>query len=276
MKLSDLSYSIDHGGNLFWVIEDNPLLVWAQQNSLSPREAQDQALDEEVVPLRYLKNFNAFNLVEQQRICRSRVFICGCGGLGGTLINLLARAGVGFLRLTDCDVFSHSNLNRQWLSDTTMLSRPKVEAAVDAVAAINPFVEVESHMVLMDEANVESFVRGTDLVLDALDNLPGRFTLSEAARRIEVPFIHAAVAGWVGQVSTFLPGSEILLSRVYGMSRAKDSAEEAMGVLGPTAAAVGSFQALEALRLLAGKQPAYANRLLHINGETGRMKILQL
>lgn len=276
MKLSDLSYPFEHAGNVLTVIEDQSLIGWAVENELSPREAQDQALREGIVPLRYVKNLFALDPAEQQRICRSTVFICGCGGLGGILINLLARAGVGCLRVADCDVFSDSNMNRQWLSNTRRMFRPKVEAAIDAVAAINPFVQIESHMVRVDEENVKDLIRGTDIVLDALDNIPGRITLSEAARHLEIPFIHAAVAGWVGQVSTFLPGAEAGLSRIYGSRLAKDPSEEALGVLGPTAAVVGSLQALEALRILARKQPAYANRLLHINGETGRMKILQL
>jgi molybdopterin/thiamine biosynthesis adenylyltransferase len=276
MKLNGLSYPIDHAGNLFMVIEDDALLCWADENGLSAREAQAQALDEGIVPLRYLKNFSALNLAEQHRICRSKVFICGCGGLGGTLINLLARAGVGCLRVADCDDFSPSNLNRQWLSDSSKLSQPKVEAAVDAVASINPFVEVEAHRVLINNENVESFIRGADLVLDALDNIQGRFTLLETARDLGVPFVHAAVAGWLGQVSTFLPNTKIVLSRIYGSRRTKDSEEEALGVLGPVAATIASFQALEALRLLAGKRPAYENQLLHFNGETGKIKILSL
>jgi molybdopterin/thiamine biosynthesis adenylyltransferase len=223
-----------------------------------------------------MRNLTALNLAEQERVCRARVFICGCGGLGGTLINLLSRAGVGYLRLVDCDSFAPSNLNRQWLSEVANLSRPKAEIAREKVAAINPFVEVEAMCMLMEEHEAESLVAGTDLVLDALDNIDGRFVLAEAAARVGVPFIHAAVAGWWGQITTFLPGSGAGLRKVYGNRRRKDAAEEAAGVLGPTAAVIGSLQAFEALRLLAGRTPIYENRLLYFDGESGSIEILPL
>ena len=128
----------------------------------------------------------------------------------------------------------------------------------------------------MDETNVDGLVRGMDLVLDALDNLQGRFVLADAARRFGIPFIHGAATGWWGQVSTFLPGSPLSLTAIYGTARSRDAAEIAMGVLGPAPSLIASLQVFEAIRLLGGRKPAYADRLLFFDGESGVMELLSL
>lgn len=196
--------------------------------------------------------------------------------MGGVLINLLARAGVGILRLVDGDVFTVSNLNRQWLSDTEQLSRPKALVGMERARLINPFMEVEAFPHPLDETNAADLVQGNDLVLDALDNLPARFLLAGEARSLRIPMIHAAVAGWWGQITTFLPQATTDLTNIYGQKRSRDAAEDAVGVLGPTAAVIGSLEALEAIRLLTGKTSAYAGQLLYFDGESGRTEMLPL
>jgi molybdopterin-synthase adenylyltransferase len=276
LKLRDRAYLAEELGESQLVIEDRELLEWGLHQGIAPRFAQIEALEAGIIPLRYLKNFHALNLIEQTRICRSAVLICGCGGLGGVLVNLLARVGVGALRLVDGDAFAPSNLNRQWLCDTEHLSQPKALVAEQQVRAINPLVEVEAFPEILEESNADSLVRGVDLILDALDNLPGRFLLAEIARRLEIPFLHAAATGWWGQVSTFMPGSPQDLSAIYGTRKSRDPTEVAMGVLGPAPSVIASLQAFEAIRLLAGRNPAYANRLLFFDGESGVMELIPL
>lgn len=276
MNLEDLAYPVVRGEKRQLVIEDAPLLDWAEKNDVSPCEAQLKALRKEIVPVRYLKNLGGFDFMEQRSICESRVFICGCGGLGGILVTLMARAGVGHLRLADGDVFAPSNLNRQLLCDTHQLSRYKAVVGAERARAINPLIEVDAFPVVVNEENSAEMIRGFDLVLDALDNLSTRFLLAGAARHEKIPFIHAAVAGWWGQISTFLPESASDLKMIYGNRQTRDAAEDSVGVLGPTAAVIGSLEALEALRLLCGKEPAYADRLLYFDGESGRMEIMPL
>lgn len=257
------------GGSMQAVIDDETLLRYALARSVSPSAAQAAALERGILPLRYVKNQNGLQWAEQVRLCRSRVLICGCGGLGGVLGSLLARAGVGFLRVVDGDAFAPSNLNRQWLSDLDSLGRNKAHTARERLGRINPFVEVDAVPGHLDASNAGDILDSMDLALDALDNLPARFLLFEAARQAAIPFIHGAVAGWWGQVATFLPGSRSHLRQVYGDQRERGEAEEHLGVLGPTAALIGSLQALEALRLLAGRPPVYAESLLYYDGETG-------
>lgn len=276
MKLKDLTHPADESRELGLVIEDRALLDWAEDTGVSPQAAQIEALEAGVIPLRYARNFTALDLAAQTLISKSSVLVCGCGGLGGTLITLLARVGVGALRLVDGDAFAASNLNRQWLCDTLNLSQPKALAAEQHVQAVNPLVKVEVFPEIMDETNVDGLVRGMDLVLDALDNLQGRFVLADAARRFGIPFIHGAATGWWGQVSTFLPGSPLSLKAIYGTARSRDAAEIAMGVLGPAPSLIASLQVFEAIRLLGGRKPAYANRLLFFDGESGVMELLSL
>jgi molybdopterin/thiamine biosynthesis adenylyltransferase len=274
--LEDLAYPSDRLGESQLVIEDDDLLKWAHSSRISPRDAQIEALRSRIIPMRYAKNFHALTLAEQRRICESRVLVCGCGGLGGVLINLLARAGVGTLRLVDGDVFVPSNLNRQWFCDTQALSRPKAEVAGERVRAMNPLIEVEVFSTLMDENNAGALVEGMNVVMDALDNLPARFLLAEAAKYMGAPFIHAAATGWWGQISTFLPESFLDLHEIYGNQTEKDPAEGLLGVLGPAPAVIGSLAAFEAIRLLSGRNSAYADQLLYLDGESGRMDVIPL
>lgn len=275
-NLADRAYTVDYLGTAERVVEDAPLLAWAQENHLSSAAAQVEALRQGILPLRYARNFWALSLLEQQRLCSSTVLVCGCGGLGGIVIQLLARAGVGRLRVVDGDIFVPSNLNRQLLCDTQHLAEPKAQVAARTVRAVNPLVEVEVTLEPLDEENAGELIAGADLALDALDSIPARFVLADAARRRRVPLIHAAVAGWWGQLSTLVPDSRCDLTSIYGERRVRDASEQALGVLGPMAATIGSMEALEAIRILSGRPAAYGSRLLYFDGETGCMEIVPL
>lgn len=274
--LLERAYSIDYFGVSLSVIDDEAILNWARESGASPAEGQLRALQQEIMPLRYLKNLKALQPADQQRICSATALVCGCGGLGGIVIQLLARAGVGRIRVVDGDAFASTNLNRQLLSKTSNLSRSKALIAAETVRQVNPLVDVEACHLMIQTDNVGSLMRDVDLVLDALDNLAGRFLLANTARETGIPFLHAAVAGWWGQISTFLPHSRTTLKNIYGELQSRDPAEEAVGVLGPTAAVIGSLEALEAIRILIGKTPAYSDKLLYFDGESGQTEILPL
>ena len=276
VSVEDRAYPSEFLGGSQLVIEDDDLLMWARSSGITPRNAQIEVIRRKIIPLRYAKNFRALTLSEQRKLCESRGLVCGCGGVGGVLINLLARAGVGTLRLADNSAFSPSHFNRQWFCDSQMLSRSKAEVAGERVRAINPLIEVEVFPTRMDEENARSLVAGMDLVLDAMDEIPGRFVLAEAAKHAGIPFIHAAATGWWGQISTFLPGSLFGMHDVYGHEIERDPAVEMMGVLGPAPAVIGSLAAFEVIRLLSGRNSAYADQLLYLDGESGRMDVIPL
>jgi molybdopterin-synthase adenylyltransferase len=276
MELQDLAKPIDYLGQEQFVIEDDPLLQWAKERGLAHHQAQIEALEQRIIPHRYLKNLWSLGFDEQAKLCAGRIFICGCGGLGGIQIELLARAGVGRMRLMDMDTFTESNLNRQLLCHTAQIPRQKALVAAERIETVNPLVEVESFGEFLRPENVEGLIGGMDLVLDALDNIEARRILATAARKLGIPFIHAGVAGWWGQISTFLPESEHDLSSIYGNRLTRDGTEDAAGVLGPTPAVIGSLSALEAIRILVGKKPAYSGQLLYFDGENGVFQIVPL
>lgn len=276
MSLKYLAYPVDYLDQRLLVIDDGSLLEWAHNHNLPPWRAQLEAVRSRILPLRYLKNFWSLGYKEQEKICSSEVFVCGCGGLGGILIHLLARAGVGRIRVADRDIFFPTNLNRQILCDVEHLSRPKVHVIEERMKAVNPLVHIAPISVDLNRENADELIHGSDLVLDALDNVSGRFVLAEAARLLGIPFIHAAASGWWGQIGTFLPDSPSSLSDVYGKMRSRELSEETAGILGPTAAVIGSLEALEALRILSGREPAYSGKLLYFDGESGGFEMVPL
>ncbi len=265
-----------HGSQNIRVIDDDALLAWARENDMPPWEAQKEALHQGILPLRYLKNLWAFRWEDQQALAEATVFVCGCGGLGGVVAHLLARAGVGHLVLCDSDVFFPSNLNRQWFALPSTMGRPKAAEAALGSRLINPLIRVSSFQEPLTPKTAHRLLDGCHTAVDALDNLESRFLLEKAARSLSIPMVHGAVAGWLGQVATFLPDSSIGLSAIYGDRRKRSEAEEDLGVLGPAPAVIGSLQAMEILRLLTGRPPAYAGRLLYFDGETGTCHIVPL
>lgn len=260
---------LEHGGKEVRVVEDADLLAWAKAEGHAPWAAQRDALDRGILPARYLKNLWALSLEEQKALAASTVFVLGCGGLGGTVAQLLARAGVGHLVLCDGDVFCPSNLNRQWFSHSENMGRFKAEEAAAQCLRLNPLIRVTFYAEPFSEAKGKDWLTPCHAAVDALDNLKTRFVLEKVCRSRNIPWIHGAVAGWFGQVSTFMPSSSVGLEAIYGGRRERSDAEQALGVLGPTPAVIGSLQAAEVLRILTGRPPAYAGLLLYYDGETG-------
>lgn len=206
---------------------------------------------------RYSRNIPAISAEEQAVLSRKRVLVAGCGGLGGYLIEYLARMGVGEITAVDGDVFELSNLNRQLLSAQALLGTSKARAARERVRAVNPAVTVRAVEAFLDGENSDALVQGKDLVLDALDNIPVRLVLEDACARQGVTIVHGAIQGWSAQVAVVPPGSGAL-RRLYG--RAATPAEKTS--LPFTPAFCAAIQAAEAVKLLCGRAPALEERLL--------------
>lgn len=163
---------------------------------------------------RYERNFPALTEAEWQALRGKRVLVVGCGGLGGHLIELLARVGIGALRVVDGDVFEASNLNRQLLSEVPLLGVSKAKAAADRVSRVNPDVDVEAEAVFLTADNVGTLLSGCDAVLDGLDNIESRRILAGACARAGIPYIYGAVNGWVAQAAISMPGDG-LVEKLY-------------------------------------------------------------
>lgn len=206
---------------------------------------------------RYSRNIPAISAEEQAVLSRKRVLVAGCGGLGGYLIEYLARMGVGEITAVDGDVFEPSNLNRQLLSAQALLGTSKARAAQERVKAVNPTAALRAVEAFLDRENADALVQGQDLVLDALDNIPARLVLEDACERQGVTLVHGAIQGWSAQVAVVPPGSGAL-RRLYGCSATP--AEKTS--LPFTPAFCAAIQAAEAIKLLCGRTPALEGKLL--------------
>ena len=203
----------------------------------------------------------------QERLMNSRVTLCGVGALGTVLANTLVRAGVGHVRIIDRDFVEPSNLQRQVLFDESDVTNnlPKAEAAATKLRQINSGVTVEAIVADIDRTNVEEFCRDADLILDGTDNFEVRYTINDAAIKLNKPWVYGGAVGVEGMTMTIIPGETPCLRCVFEQSPGPGEVGtcETAGVLGPIVGIVASFQATEALKILAGK-PEAINRELYI------------
>jgi len=212
--------------------------------------------------------FEPFGEQGQERLAGSRVLICGCGALGGSVAAILARAGVGFLRLLDDDAVTPGNLHRQFLfneSDAESKT-PKVIAATRALRAANSSVTVEPLYLRLTAENGRDLLAGVDLLIDGTDNFPTRFLLNELALRSGKPLISGGVLGASGQVITVIPGKTPCLACLLDPSLAntdtKPGAAEPFPVLSPIVQIVSAWQAMEAIKILSGHIDRVARDML--------------
>jgi len=142
----------------------------------------------------------------QRRLAGARVLVAGCGALGTNAAELLARAGIGHLRLVDFDRLERSNLQRQSLVREADIGTSKATATAEALRAVNSEIRVESEDVRVTPGTVERLIEGMDLVLDGFDNLPARYLLNDACVKHGIPWVFTAVAGTFGMTMPILPG----------------------------------------------------------------------
>lgn len=197
---------------------------------------------------RYLRNIPALTEEECRLLRSKRVLIVGCGGLGGNLISIFARIGVGNLRIVDGDVFEATNLNRQLFSEMPVLGQNKASVAAQRVARINPEITVDVVEDFLTEENASDLLRGCDIVVDALDNIPGRRLLAAACEKAGLPLVYGAISGWVAQWALSIPGDK-LVEKLYP----EDTVVRDKSVLSFTPALCASMQAALCVKYLAGR-----------------------
>lgn len=245
------------------------LLPWASQAAAAKRfgvscaQVEEIALTLGLLPSRYQRNRQTISVAAQLLLFRSRVVVLGCGGLGGYVIEELARLGVGTLVAIDPDVFEEHNLNRQVLSTVASLGCAKVEAAAARVAEINPAVTLIPIQAACLPHNGEQFLTGAHVVVDALDSIATRLTLAATCAAMGIPFVHGAIAGWYGQVTTQFPGDNSL-AKLYG-GDGRRGIEQQLGNPAFTPALVASLQSAEVCKILLGAGKALRNRLVLID-----------
>lgn len=197
---------------------------------------------------RYIRNIPALTERECFLLRTKRVLVVGCGGLGGHIIDQLARIGVGFLRVVDGDVFEETNLNRQLLSEVPLLGSSKAKAAADHIRRVNPETEAEAVAAFMTAENVHRLIAECDIVMDALDNVSSRRTLAAACAEAGIPYVYGAIQGWVAQAGVSMPGDNLIGKLFPEEVEIRDKS-----VLSFTPALCASMQVSLCVKLLAGR-----------------------
>jgi len=207
---------------------------------------------------RYAKqtSLKDFGVEGQWSLLKSRVLIVGVGGLGSWVSELLARAGVGFIRIVDDDSVEITNIHRQamYTESDAAARRLKIEAAGQQLREINSSVAVETVYGRMDRLTAEKLMQDVDVVVDGTDNFETRFILNDCAMKLSKPWVFAGVLGTKAQMMTIVPGKTPCLRCLMDAPPTCDGGQCCChsGVLGVAVAIAASFEATEALKILSG------------------------
>ncbi len=225
--------------------------------------------------LRYSRHIllDEIGIEGQTRLLQSHAVIIGAGGLGSPAALYLGTAGVGRLTLVDHDTVDVTNLQRQIAHNLSRVGQPKAESARMSIAAINPEVQVRALARRADEALLNELVADADVVLDCSDNFKTRHAVNAACVKHRVPLVSGAAIGFDGQVSVY--DVRQAGAPCYGCLFPPDQAFEevacaTMGVFAPLVGIIGTVQAAEALKLLAGIGKPLAGRLLMLDARSMR------
>ncbi|BCR04453.1 molybdopterin biosynthesis protein MoeB [Desulfuromonas versatilis] len=246
------------------------LLPWQAQAEaarvfgVSPARIEAIALENSLLPARYQRNRTIISCQDQLRLFSSRVAVIGCGGLGGYVLEELARLGVGELVAVDPDVFEEHNLNRQLLSSPASLGMKKTAAALERVSLINPAVTLVSAGVAFGRENGSELLRDCTLAVDCLDSIEARMELGMVCNDLGIPLVHGAIAGWFGHVATQFPG-EKTLECIYCRHSGGKGVEKQLGNPSFTPAVVASLEVAEVCKVLLGKGSALRGRILSVD-----------
>lgn len=216
----------------------------------------------------------------QQRIGSSRVAVLGCGALGTVAAEILARAGVGHLRLIDRDVVEWTNLQRQslYVEQDAIAGRSKADAARERLAEINSSIKIQPVVVDVSSSNIRGILDGVDLVIDAADNFLIRFLLNDWSLSTSTPWVHGGCIGAAGQVRLFTgAGSPCFRCLVPEPppAAAVDTCDTA-GVVGAATHLVASLQATEAIKWLSGNQSHVRQSILAVDLWSNRIRDLKI
>ncbi len=199
----------------------------------------------------------------QEKLRHSKVAVVGVGGLGSISTLLLALAGVGTLTLVDQDTVEINNLHRQALYSLADIRYPKVEAAARRIKEVNPETKIEPIAENLDADNVATIVADADCVVDGLDNMQTRYLINRYCVEKKIPFIFGGAIGMEGNVAVFKsPETPCLECVLPGLNDADLPTCDTRGVLGATTGIVGSIQAMETVKVLAGIEPQSRGKLM--------------
>lgn len=223
---------------------------------------------------RYSRQIAYLGEAAQEKLRKSSVCIIGCGGLGSCAAELLARTGIGTIKLVDKDIVELSNLQRQHLYNEGDLGIPKVVALGRHLKKINSEIRIIPVWKSLDAENASGIISDCDLVLDGLDNMESRFILNRACVEAKIPWIYASAIRSSGDVSFMRPGGSCLECFFRKMPKTGDNA--ALGIISPTPTIAASLQVNEAIKFLITGKSDLASKLLHFNLKSLEFRIFKI
>ncbi len=224
--------------------------------------------------------FSPIGTKGQEKLLSSRVLILGCGALGSSHSEMLARAGIGNLRIVDRDFVEFSNLQRQTLfSESDAENRlPKAVAAKSRLAEVNPSINVEAIVADINASNIESLVKDCDVVIDGSDNFQLRYLVNDACVKHSIPWVYGAAVSSYGSAMTIIPRKTPCLRCVFeempdaGSSPTCDTA----GVIMPIISTISAIQVSEAIKLLVNDRDSLHQTLMQIDVWTNERHAIKL
>ena len=239
-----------------------------------PRMNDDQLL-------RYSRHvlLDEIGIEGQQRLLSSHALVIGAGGLGSPVALYLGTAGVGRLTIVDHDTVDVTNLQRQIAHNLSRVGLPKAHSARQSIAAINPDVQVRAWRLRANAELLQAWVAEADVVLDCSDNFATRHAVNEACVRARKPLVSGAAIGFDGQISVYdsRDAAAPCYACLFPPGQAfEETACATMGVFAPLVGIIGTMQAAEALKLLAGIGSSLAGRLLMLDARAMRWDEVRL
>jgi molybdopterin-synthase adenylyltransferase len=215
---------------------------------------------------------SGFGREGQEKLKLARVFLAGLGGLGSPAALYLAAAGVGYLKVVDCDTVELSNLNRQILHWNQDLGCRKVDSGGSKLRQLNDAIQIEAIHEKISPNNAADLVGDCDLILDALDNLEARYLLNQVALSRKIPFCHGAISGFEGRAMTVIPWKTACLMCIYQGARVSEETP----TLGATAGVIACIEATEAIKCITGIGEMLTDRYLIYDGLNMRFHEIKL
>lgn len=230
--------------------------------------------DEKTFLQRYNRNILVGQIGEegQKKLMRSRVLVCGAGGLGSTVLANLASLGIGTIGIVDNDVLEMSNLNRQYIHKFNNIGKVKVDSAKNWIKEFNPDINVKTYETRLNEENYKDIVKDYDLILDCFDSFKSKFLLNKIAVETGKTLIHGGVTEFYGQVTTIVPHKTACLNCIL----TDDSAYVVKGVLSPAVTTIASIEAMEAVKVILNIGERLENRILSYNGLKMEFKTINI
>ncbi|QXE21102.1 HesA/MoeB/ThiF family protein [Clostridium sp. 001] len=214
---------------------------------------------------RYVRNMKTLSKEENDSLKKFKVCVVGCGGIGGYVIEMLGRIGIGNITAVDGDVFEESNLNRQILSSTDIIGFSKAQEAKARMEKVNPLIEVKALEKMLTEDNACSILSNHDVVVDALDSIPARLLLQRSCKKLNIPMVYGAIAGWYAQITTILPGDDTL-NKIYNVDKQTSKGiEKEMGNPSFIPALAASIEVSEVIKLLLGRGELLRKKMAFID-----------